>query len=380
MPFNTQEILRAARDRGELTSLETLILLKSEPAQLPELMEAAASSCLKVHGREATYVRAKKIHFTNVCRARCRICSFYKARGQSGSFTLTPEEVLTQIRRSREITQVTLTGGLNPDLTLKHHMRFLSMIKEYDPDLKIEGYAPNEVLFLARRARIHYRQVLRQLKSAGLDLLTGDAGGILNDKIRKKIFSDKMRTNDWIEIIRAAHSMEIPTTATVLVGHVENEVYLSEHLDILKRLQKETGFFTSVEIIPFLPDGAAAATDPRVNLMTRERLLKTVAIVRLTLGDTFRNVTVSWIKVGLPLAIECLKAGANDLGGLYFDEFEIRPRALSGAITLSIPAVQAAIQKAGRIPVERKPYSVRKPRYAIGLNTVAMDPVYIRNF
>jgi CofH subfamily radical SAM domain protein len=374
------EILRAARAKQELTSLETLILLESEPSILPELMSVADEMSQRMNGRVVTYIRSRTIHYTNVCRAKCRVCSFFKLRGQAGSFYLEPEEIVTQVRRSHGITQVTLTGGLNPDLNLKYHLRVLSLLKENFPEIKIQGYSPTEILFLSRRSRMPYREVLRQLKAAGLDSLSGNSAAILNDKIRKKICSDKLRTNDWIEIVRAAHHIGIPSTATMLFGHIENEVYISEHLDIIKRLQRETHSFTAFELQPYVPEGSPMGRDRSLKMPSIDRILKVAAISRLSLGETFRNIQLDWIRIGLPNCTRAARSGVNDLGALYYDDPMIRPRSLNGKISTTSNVLEAAISRAGKTPVERKPYALHKPRYTFLGNSVASEPVYIRNF
>lgn len=380
MILRPHEILRAARGKQELSSLETLILLESEPSILPELSATADHISERMNGRAVTYVRSRTIHYTNLCRAKCRVCSFYKLRGQAGNFYLDPEEIVTQVRRSSGITQVSLSGGLSPDLNLKYHLRVIRLLKQNFPDLKVHGYSPTEILFLSRRSRMHYREVLRQLKNAGLDSISGNSAAILNDKIRKKICSDKLKTNDWIEIIRAAHQLEIPTTATMLFGHIENEVYISEHLDIIKRMQRETNYFTAFELIPFVPEGSQLGRDRSLKMVPIERILKVAAIARLSLGETFKNIQLDWIKIGLENCMQAIKSGVNDLGSLYYDDPEIRPKALSGKVAVTGPMLEGVIERARKIPVERKPYAIHKPRYTFAGNSVSSEPVYIRNF
>jgi 2-iminoacetate synthase ThiH len=202
----------------------------------------------------------------------------------------------------------------------------------------------------------------------------------LNDKIRKKICSDKLKTNDWIEIIRAAHQLEIPTTATMLFGHIENEVYISEHLDIIKRMQRETNYFTAFELLPFIPDGSQLGRERNLKMIPFERILKVAAIARLSLGETFKNIQLDWIKIGLPNCTQAIRSGVNDLGSLYYDDPEIRPKALSGKLAATPPILESLIERAGKTPVERKPYEIHKPKYTFSVNSVSSEPVYIRNF
>jgi CofH subfamily radical SAM domain protein len=375
------EILRSARARKELTSLETLILLESDASANDEILAVADLLNESINGREVGYVRARKIHYTNVCRAKCKICSFFTTKGSGKGFSETPESIVAQVRRGAEVSQITLSGGLNPDLNIKYHVRLMRALRDKFPNLTIHGYSPTEILFLSRRSRLHYREVLRQLKDAGLDSMSGDSAIILNDKIRKKIASDKLKTNDWIEIIRTAHNMEIATTATMLFGHIENEVFISEHLDIVKRMQKETGYFTALELVPFIPESTALHRERRLKKpLTPDRMLKVCAIARLSVGDLFKNIQLDWNKVGLPVASRALNAGINDLGGIYFDEHEIRTRRSNGRGSVTPAMVESAISRAKKIPVERKPHTIRRPRYSFSTSQAPYDPVYIRNF
>lgn len=380
MSLRPSDILREARNKGELSSLETLILLEADDAILPDLMALADERNEEINGREVGYVRAKKIHYTNICRAKCKICSFYRLKGEAGAFSEPEESIVQQVRRSFGITMVHLSGGLNPDLNLRYHVGLVAALRDRFPDLHIHGYSPTEILFLSRRSRMHYRDVLRQLKDAGLDSLSGDSAAVLNDKLRKKLCADKLRTNDWIDIIRAAHRMDIPSTATVLFGHLENEVCLSEHLDILKRLQRETGYFTVLELVPFIPEGTPLEREGRLkHKLTPEGILRMCAITRLSVGDLFPNIRLDWIRTGLSLAQRAIRAGINDLGPLYYDDFEIRARHVTRT-SITVAMVESAISRAKKIPVQRKPFTVKKPPANLFSGQPPFEPVYIRNF
>lgn len=381
MILRPHEILRSARNKRELSSLETLILLESDDAILPELTELANALNEKLNGKIVSYVRAKHIHYTNICRAKCKLCSFYKVKGDRGGFSKDPEQIVSEIKRAAGINQVILQGGLNPDLNLKYHLKLIRTIKDAFPNLHVQAYSPTEILFMSKRSRIHYRQVLKMLKDAGLDSMSGDSANILNDKIRKKIASDKLKTNDWIEIIRSAHMLEIPTTATLLFGHIENEIYLSEHLDIVKRLQRESNFFTAFELIPFVPENTQLGGDKKIDKMVPiERILKMCTIVRLALTDLFRNLQLDWIKVGLENEVRALNAGVNDMGALSFDDYKVRPKFMQNKTSVTVAQVESAVAKIGKQALERKPYEIRKPKYNFYTTSFSCEPTYIRNY
>lgn len=360
-------ILETARHREEISAIEALMLMQEGDSILPDLVETADLLNRRLHAGTVTYVRSKKIHYTNVCRAECRFCPFWRKKGQRGAFSLTVIDVLRQIREALPVRQIELSGGLNADLTLPYFVEVLRAIKSEYPNLHVHGFSPSEVHFIARRSRTTPFDVLKRLKSAGLDSLSGDSADILNDKLRKKLAPDKLRTNDWIDILRTAHRLGLPTTASILFGHIEDEIQFSEHLDIVKNLQRETGGIVAFEPIPFLPTGTDLSHDRRYRPGGVDRVMKAIAISRIFYAKTIRNIQLSWSKVGLATLIRSLDAGVNDLGPLSIDASEIRSTEVNGKLCLPVSVVRSLIQKAGRNPLEREPWSTRsitrvKPR------------------
>jgi CofH subfamily radical SAM domain protein len=350
-------ILESALNREEISPIEALMLAQEGEAVQQELVEVADALTQRLHGRNVTYIRSKQIHFTNICRAECKFCSFARKKGQKDAFVLRPADVVRQIRDAG-VRQVNLQGGLNPDLPLAYHLELLRTVKEELPSVHIHGYSPAEIHFLARRARTAPADILKKFRESGLDSLSGDSADILNDKVRKKICADKLRTNDWVEIVKTAHRLGIVSTATLLFGHVEDEIQISEHLDILKHVQKETGGFAAFEPIPFVPAGTALARDRRFKRQASlDTILRVVAISRIFLAKSIRNIQIDWTKIGLPAALRCLQAGANDIGPLAFDPYEIRSPEVNGRLSIAPPTLRGGIQRIGRVPVEREPYT-----------------------
>jgi CofH subfamily radical SAM domain protein len=360
--MDSKVILETALNREEITAIEALMLMQEDQKILLELFEVANTLNRRLNNNVVTYVKARQIHYTNVCRAECSFCSFYRRKGQKSAFTLTPAEILRQIRDANGIRQVSLQGGLNPDLNLAYHLQVLRAVRGAFPSLHIHGYSPSEIYFVARRARTTPQDVLKRFREAGLDSLSGDSADILNDKVRKKICPDKLRTGDWIDIIRMAHRIGMPTTATILFGHVEDEIYVCEHLEIIKNIQKETGGFTSFEPLFFVPQNTQLARSHKIRQPASDfRALQMFAVARIFFNRLIRNITVDWTKTGLSLALRALSTGANDLGALSYDPYEIRLPELNGRGGLSTTTVRAAITKAERTPAEREPYALKTP-------------------
>jgi CofH subfamily radical SAM domain protein len=350
-------ILETILKREEITAIEALLLLREGEAVLPELRRIADEVNRRSNRNVVTYVRSKQVHYTNICRVECSFCSFWKRKSQKGAVTLSPAEVVRQIRDAGAVKQVVLQGGLNPDLGMPYHLELLRTVREAFPSVHIHGYSPSEVHFLSKRSRATIQEVLRRFREAGLDSLSGDSADILNDKVRKKICSDKLRTAEWSEVIRTAHRLGLPTTATILFGHVEDEITIVEHLEIIRNIQRETGGFTAFEPLAFVPNNTDLARSARIRgVVAADRLQQLVAIARIFLGRWIRNISIDWTKTGIELAVGALSSGANDLGSLTYDPFEIRLPELNGRGGIAAAAMRAAIQKAGRVPQEREAF------------------------
>jgi FO synthase subunit 2 len=358
--MDSKVILETVLHREEITAIEALMLMREDEKILPELLKVADTLNQRINRTNVTFVKSKQISYTNICRAECSFCSFWRKKSQKGAFVLSPADVVRQIREAWPVKQVVLTGGLNPDLTLPYHLEVLRAIREAYPSVHIHGYSPSEIHFLARRSRMPSADLLRRFREAGLDSLSGDSADILNDKLRKKICSDKLRTGDWADVVKTAHKLGMTTTATILFGHVEDEIYICEHLEIIKNIQRETGGFTAFEPQAFVPHGTDLARSAKIKgAVDADRVLQMVAIARIFLGRLVKNISVDWTKTGLDLALKCLSAGANDLGALTYDPFEIKLPEVNGKGGVTAPALRQLIQKAGKHPHERDAFSLR---------------------
>ena len=352
-------ILETALNRDEISPIEALVLLEHNPDILPELFEAADQMNRRINNNVVTFIRSKKVHYTNVCRAECKFCSFFRKKSDRKSFTLTPRQVVDSLKPLNGARQIEIQGGLNPDLGLDYHIEVLNTLRDAFPRASIHGYSPAEVWFLARRVRSTPYDILRKLRDAGLNSMPGDAAVILNDKVRKKIAFNLLRTYEWMEIIRSAHRLGVPTTATILFGHLEDEIQIGEHLEIIKQIQRQTGGIQAVTPVPYLPEGSALARNPRIEgAPSADEVLRVLAVTRLFFGRLIKNIQVDWPKIGFPSAVRALGAGVNDIGTLSVDRHEVRSAEANGRMTIDVPRLKSAVRKAGRIPLERRPFSM----------------------
>lgn len=352
-------ILETALNRDEISPIEALVLLEHNPEILPELFEAADQMNRRINNNVVTFIRSKKVHYTNVCRAECKFCSFFRKKSDRRAFTLKAKQVVESVKPLNGARQIEIQGGLNPDLGIEYHVELLHALREAFPRVSIHGYSPAEIWFLARRIRSTPYDVLRRLRDAGLHSMPGDSAVILNDKVRKKIAFNLLRTYEWMEIIKSAHRLGIPTTATILFGHLEDEIQIGEHLEIIKQIQRQTGGIQAVTPVPYLPDGTALARNPRIGpAPSGDEVLRVLAVTRLFFGRLIRNIQVDWPKVGFPTAMKALDAGVNDIGTLSVDRHEVRSPDANGRMSIDVPRLKSAVRKADRIPMERRPFTM----------------------
>ncbi len=265
---------------------------------------------------EVSFVVNRNINFTNRCIGSCRFCSFK----HGDSYFLTEEDILkrTSEAEQRGATEICLQGGLVPGMVLEDYCELLEVIHRDFPGIHLHAYSPMEVLHMSRNSGISVKESLVELKHSGLGSMPGTAAEILVDAVRQRICPDKLKTVEWREIITTAHGLGIPSTSTMLYGHVENLTDRLRHLDILKEIQAETGGFTEFVMLPFIPENnLLGKIAPGLDLLDR---LKMHALARVALYPNITNVQASWTKLGRNAAAAALDWGANDLGGTLMDE------------------------------------------------------------
>ena len=301
-------------------------------------------------GDLATFVVDTNINYTNVCISKCKFCAFY-AKSEEEAFVLSKDEILRKVAKAVEygVTQILMQGGLNPDLELKWFEDVFSSIKEKFPYVHIHSLSPPEIVFLSKIEGLNFEEVLARLRKAGLDSLPGGGAEVLSDRVRMKL-SKKGSSEDWLEVMRVAHNLGMPTTATMMFGHVEREEDIIEHLLKIRDLQEETSGFTAFIPWTFQP----GRSELEVEKASPVLYLKVLAISRIVL-DNFRNIQASWLSQGFEVASLALHFGANDFGGTLLEE-----NVISSTGKKHVPArveqIISAIRKAGRVPARRDTY------------------------
>jgi len=319
---------------------------------LPELGRIANRITLEKCGDLVTFVADATINYTNVCTSKCRFCAFY-AKDEAEQFTLSHEEILKRVENVAKLgaTQIMLQGGLNPELRLEWFEELFKKIKSSFPQIHLHSLSPPEIHFLSEIEGLSYRDTLLRLKKAGLDSLPGGGAEILVDRVRSYLSPRKCSSEEWLEVMRVAHNLGIPTTATMVFGHVESDEDILEHLLKIRELQDETKGFTAFIPWTFHPGNTELDF---IEKTSATRYLRVLAISRILL-DNFRNIQASWLSQGFEVAKLALFFGANDFGGTMFEESVIRATGKEFR-PASFEEIIGAVKSVGRRVARRDTY------------------------
>jgi len=350
-----EEILDKAF-KGSISSEESLKLIKTTGAESQALIQAADLRRQELTGEEITYIQNWNINFTDMCTGTCGFCAFRKDPQEEGAYFLSIEEIVKRAKTAWEdgAVEVCIQGGLHPEVDAYFYEKILLSVKEEIPDIHIHAFSPMEIYYGAAQSELTLKETLKMLKDAGLGSMPGTAAEILNDEVRKVICPGKLSTDQWIRVIETAHQTGIPTTCTMMYGHVESAEHRVEHLEILRNIQKKTGGFTEFVPLTFMHQNAPiyqqGISSPGT---TGTEDLKLYAVSRLMFGDLLKNIQVSWAKLGFKFAQVCLTAGCNDLGGTLGEENISRSAGAQHGVYTPPEHLQHIIRDLGRIPAER---------------------------
>ena len=294
---------------------EVLGLLKY--ADLLTLGELASAVKHRLHPeRLVTFVVDRNINYTNVCVNKCRFCAFYREQGSPDAYILTREEIFKKIEETITLggTQILMQGGVHPDLGIEYFEELFSAIKTRF-SIQVHSLSPSEITYVARKANITIVEALKRLKSAGLDSIPGGGAEILVDRVREQVSPNKIRWRDWMEVMREAHRLGMPTTATMMFGGLETQEEIVQHLLRVRDLQDETNGFTAFIPWTYQPGN----TELGGRTATAVEYLKTLALSRIML-DNVPNIQASWVTQGAKIAQIALEFGANDFGSTMIEE------------------------------------------------------------
>lgn len=304
-----------------------------------------------------TWIIDRNVNITNICVSFCRFCNFCRTPHDAEAYVTSMDEYRKKIDElySRGGRQLLLQGGLHPTLGLDFYVQLFAALKREYPDLRLHALGPPEIVFLAKKENISYRDVLETLLQAGLDSLPGAGAEILVDRVRNIISPAKCSTSEWLDVMRVAHRMNIVTSATMMFGHVETLEDRIEHIVKIRDLQQEKpadspGFLSFIPW-PFQDENTRLKTKDGIHsTVTASDYLKMIAVSRIVLCN-IPNIQASWLTVGPGLAQMCLHAGANDMGSVMMEENVVSSAGSSHRMDEF--QMQETIRKAGFIPQQR---------------------------
>lgn len=346
-------IIQKGMQMEPLTKAEALVLYKE--ALLADLIFAANTIRKQFHqGNTVTWIIDRNVNITNVCVSQCKFCNFCTTKKGENAYITTTEQYIQKIDEMIVLggSQLLLQGGMHPDLGLDFYTDLFSSLKKLYPDLKLHALGPPEIVYLSKKEKKPYAYILQKLTDAGLNSLPGAGAEILSDRVRKLISPAKCSAVEWLDVMWVAHQMDIPTSATMMFGHIETVEERIDHLLSIRRVQNEKpdrslGFVSFIPW-PFQHHNTVLQKKQGVhNSILAAEYVRFIAISRIVLNN-IANLQPSWLTVGVPVAQLCLHAGANDMGSVMIEENVVSVAGAAYKITPS--EMVAAIEEAGFRP------------------------------
>jgi FO synthase subunit 2 len=352
---------------------EAVVLLKqTDPQTVNSIRVTADELRQKQAGETVTYVINRNINFTNICEQHCSFCAFRRDDGDKDAYLLNWAQILEKSTDAvrRGATEVCIQGGLYPQAqingkSLPYYLNLVETLKQEFPLLHLHAFSPQEVQFIARLDGISYTEVITSLRDAGVGSMPGTAAEVLDDEVRRVLCPEKIDTATWLEIVSTAHQLGVPTSSTMLSGHIETPEQQIGHLEKLRSLQQtaiEQGYpakITEFIVLPFVGKEAPKSLRRRVGRdqpVLADVLLLT-AVARIFLGNFIHNHQPSWVKLGLAGATEALTWGCNDIGGTLMEEHITTIAGAIGGTCMEVETLQSVIVSLNR------PYQQRNTLY-----------------
>lgn len=333
---------------------EKEILRQLRELPLKELGRKAYAIKNALHSDKiTTFIIDRNINYTNICWVDCKFCAFKRRISEEGGYILSFEEIDSKIDELIALggTQILFQGGVHPTLKLEWYENLVRHISEKYPKITIHGFSAIEIDYIAKVSRVSVGEVLQTLKNAGLSSIPGAGAEVLSDRVRDIIAPKKLDSSEWIAIHRAAHKLDMKTTATMMFGSVDDESDIVNHFKLIRDLQDETGGFRAFILWSFQPDNTPLkAQFPQMQKASSNRYLRYLSAARIYL-DNFKNIQSSWVTQGASVGQLALAFGANDLGSTMMEENVV---ASAGARnSMNTEEMIKVIRDAGEIPAIR---------------------------
>jgi 5-amino-6-(D-ribitylamino)uracil---L-tyrosine 4-hydroxyphenyl transferase len=381
-------ILNRALSGQDITPTEGVTLLtQTEPAALQAIQQAADELRRSLCGETVTYVINRNINFTNICEQHCGFCAFRRDEADTDAYWLAHPQILEKAADAvaRGATEVCMQGGLHPGAkrngrSLSYYVQLVETLMQAFPTLHLHAFSPQELQFIAREDNLDYATVIAALQTAGVQSMPGTAAEVLNDDVRRILCPEKINTATWLEIVETAHQLGMPTTSTMLSGHIETPIQQIEHLEHLRTLQKRAKArgnigITEFILLPYIGQDAPKPLRKKVghDQPVLQDALHLTAVARLYLSHWIPNHQPSWVKLGLDGATEALTWGCNDLGGTLMEEHITSMAGAQGGTCMDVDQLQAAITSLGR------PWQQRTTLYEAVTRDSLQNKIFVAN-
>ncbi|WP_226702779.1 5-amino-6-(D-ribitylamino)uracil--L-tyrosine 4-hydroxyphenyl transferase CofH [Microbulbifer elongatus] len=367
-----------------LAEKDILRLFRARGPEFTYVCQQADQLRKRVNGDKVRYVVNRNINYTNVCYFKCQFCAFSKGKLSENlrgrPYNLDQAEIYRRTCEawSRGATEVCMQGGIHPDYTGQTYLDILATIKSAAPKMHVHAFSPLEVWQGAKTLGMSVRDFLKSLKHAGLGSLPGTAAEVLDDEVRRVLCPDKINTREWLEVIQCAHEAGLPTTSTIMFGHVDRPVHWARHLMRLRALQSRTGGITEFVPLPFVASESPIFLKghARKGPTLRETVLMH-AVARLALHGSIDHIQTSWVKMGESGTGLCLNSGADDLGGTLMNETITRSAGARHGQEMAPPLMENLIRKLDRVPGQRTTLYAEVPeeRIECSLGAAPLEPV-----
>jgi FO synthase subunit 2 len=351
--------LDSALDNKDLSEDQIAELLKCNGTELGMVCMVADELRRRENGDLVTYVINRNINFTNVCIKRCGFCAFSRGHLEEEGYMLPIEEIVTRAKQAWKLgaSEICIQAGLPPKMDGHLYIDICEAIKKALPAIHIHAFSPEEILYGARRLDVPIHDYMKMLKDAGVGSHPGTSAEILDQKIRDIISPGRIKVQDWISIIKYAHFIGIPTTSTIMYGHIEGPYDIAKHLVLLRSIQKETGGFTEFVPLSFVHTEAPMYRHDDIPNMragaSGSEVIRMHSVARIALHRHINNIQVSWVKEGLRMSQVLLSTGVNDFGGTLINESISTAAGSSYGQILKPKEIRATIKSGGKIPAQR---------------------------
>ena len=356
--LDIQKILSKSLQGIEISEGDAVVLFKANGIDEEAIYQVANELCYRANENKVSFVVNRNINFTNICYMGCKFCNFAKRIEDKDAEWLQPSQIVARSKEAwdRGGTEVCIQGGLHPKMSGTYYREILKAIKNELPDMHIHAFSPFEIWYGATKTKLSYSDYLQDLKECGLGSMPGTAAEILDVNIRKKLTKNKLSAEQWIEIIRCAHSVGIPSSSTIMYGHIDGPEHWASHISLLRDIQKETGGFTELVPLSFIHNDSPLYLENPDFVRpgpTIDEVSKMHAISRIMLHGWIDNIQVSWTKLGPEMARKMLSRGVNDIGGTLMNESISRAAGSDYGQEITANELVQIIRSAEKIPIRR---------------------------